>query len=56
MVASFLSKENQLKPPPHGKIVKEILPIFAEKLRKEAVITGYNQNPFILSIVAVNLL
>lgn len=35
----------------HGKIVREILPSFAEKLKKEAVISSYDHHPFTISLV-----
>ena len=35
----------------HGKIVKEILPSFAQKLKKEAVISAYDRHPFTFSLV-----
>lgn len=34
----------------HGKIVREILPSFAEKLKKEAVISAYDRHPFTISL------
>ncbi len=35
----------------HGKIVKEILPSFAEKLKEEAVISAYDHHPFKIPLV-----
>jgi len=35
----------------HGKIVKETLPSFAERLEKEAVISAYDRHPFKIPLV-----
>jgi len=35
----------------HGKIVREILPRFAEKLKNEKVISAYDCHPFTFSVV-----
>jgi len=35
----------------HEKIVRKILPSFAEKLKKEAVISSYDRNPFTISLL-----
>jgi len=40
-----VSKQESL----HGKIVREILPSFAEKLKKEGVISAYDRHPFTIS-------
>jgi len=35
----------------HEIIVRKILPSFAEKLKKEAVISSYDRNPFTISLL-----
>lgn len=35
----------------HEKIVRKILPSFAEKLKKEGVISSYNRTPFTISLL-----
>lgn len=35
----------------HSKIVREILPRFAEKLKREAIISAYDRHPFTISLL-----
>ena len=45
--ADKVSKQESL----HGKIVREILPGFAERLKKEEVISAYDRHPFSIPLV-----